>query len=337
VPFNIARLPDALLRGVGYGLLAALFTVGCATAPPLTPTVAPTVTPPPSLNRPVTTTPRPVVAIPTISPTPTAIPPTPAAIAFTALPTTQRTAAPVLRAANLTRIGVSVEGREIVAQRYGSGGRVVLLVGGIHGGWEANTVTLMNDLAAHYAANPADILPSLAVEIIPVMNPDGLPRGRVPAGRFNARSVDLNRNWACGWSSQAYWRTQTVDAGSAPFSEPETQAVAAYIEALRPAVVLFYHSAADGIFAGDCAYRPTGNISDVMSAVYGQAAGYSYGAAFSAYPVTGTAASWVDGLGIPSADVELSSTTSPQTAQNLRGVQAVQCWLVGYAAAGCAG
>ncbi len=226
-------------------------------------------------------------------------------------------------------MGQSAGGRAIAAHRLGSGDHVLLLVGGVHGGWESNTVTLMNELIDHYGANPGDILPSVQLVIVPALNPDGVAAGTSLEGRFNGNGIDLNRNWACNWQADAVWREGAVDPGTAPMSEPETQALAAFIQSARPSAALFYHSAADGVFAGDCAQRPEDEWrSGKLAAVYGEAAGYSYGAAFSAYPVTGTAPSWVDGLGIPSADVELSSSTDSQFARNLRGVRAAQCWLV---------
>lgn len=221
-------------------------------------------------------------------------------------------------------VGYSVEGRAIIARQLGSGERVLLLVGGIHGGWEGNTVTLINELISHFEANPADILPGLSLVLIPAANPDGLIRGREEDGRFNANGVDLNRNWGCKWSENARWRDQAVDPGEHPFSEPETQALAALVRRLRPATALFYHSAAGGVFAGSC---EGDHGSMLMSQILGQAAGYTYGQAFTAYPVTGTAASWVDGQGIPSADVELQSWTESEFERNLRGIMAVQCWL----------
>jgi hypothetical protein len=66
-----------------------------------------------------------------------------------------------------------------------------------------------------------------------------------------------------------------------------------------------------------------------MSAVLGEATGYHYGAAFSAYPVSGTASNWADGLGIASADVELVTWTDSEFERNLRGVMALQRWLTG--------
>src|SRR5690606_17003771 len=113
-----------------------------------------------------------------------------------------------------------VDGRAIIARQFGHGPRTLMLAGGIHGGWEGNTVTLVNELIAHFEANPQDVLPGVSLLLIPAANPDGLVRGRTEAGRFNAHTVDLNRNWGCGWSAEAQWRDQRVNPGPEPFSEP---------------------------------------------------------------------------------------------------------------------
>jgi hypothetical protein len=225
-------------------------------------------------------------------------------------------------------IGYSVEGRAIIARRFGEGSRVLLLVGGMHGGWEANTVALMNELIAYFESHPEDILPGMSLVLIPAANPDGLLRGRTAEGRFNANGVDLNRNWSCGWSSVAVWRNQRVNPGVTAFSEPETLALAEYIRGLRPAAAFFYHSAANGVYAGDCDSEIIPSDSQALSAVLGEATGYDNGQPFTAYPVTGTAATWVDGQGIPSADVELQTWTDTEFERNLRGILAVQRWVL---------
>ena len=79
-----------------------------------------------------------------------------------------------------TLVGRSVEGRGILSRTFGRGTHPLLLVGGIHGGWEVNTVVLMNELITYFADHPDAIAPGLAVEIIPAANPDGLPRGPQP-------------------------------------------------------------------------------------------------------------------------------------------------------------
>lgn len=300
------------------------FVTGDSAAPPASATPRP-------LLLPATLPPRPVAALPPARITPAAVPGAVSAPPVTPTPlvdprpftaTAQAAALP----AGWFEVGRSVEGRPITARRFGAGPRVLLLVGGIHGGWEANTVTLVEELIAHFEANPADVLPGLALVLLPAANPDGLARGRTAEGRFNANGVDLNRNWGCNWSAQAVWRNQEVSAGPRPFSEPETQALAALVRQLQPAAALFYHSAASGVFAGRC---DGDHGSALLAQVLGEAAGYSYGQPFSAYRVTGTAPSWVDGQGIPAADVELQSGDDSEFARNLAGVMAVQRWLAG--------
>ncbi len=266
---------------------------------------------------------RSIMARETATPIPVAIAAAPALPTPILGPTAALPATPTLDPDTLL-VGYSVQGRPITARRLGDGPRVLLLVGGMHGGWEENTVSLIHELIAHFEAQPADILPGMSLMFVPAANPDGLVHGMTETGRFNANGVDLNRNWGCEWSADAQWRNQSVFAGNEPFSEPETRALSAFIQNLRPVTVLFYHSAAGGVFAGECAGD---HGSALMSQILGQATGYSYGQAFSAYRVTGTAASWVDGLGIPSADVELLTQTGSDFARNLAGIMALQRWL----------
>ena len=250
---------------------------------------------------------------------------------------TQAAVPPLSLPAGSELVGRSVSGRGILARRISSGvpaqgERVLLLVGGMHGGWEANTVTLINELIVYFSENSTDILAGIALVFVPVVNPDGLPYGRVPEGRFNANGVDLNRNWGCGWQDEAYWRDMAVNPGAFAFSEPETSAVADYIQTLRPQVALFYHSAAGGVYAGSCEQSIYGArgaaASEAMSAIYGAAARYRYGEEFDAYPVTGTAASWASGLNIAAADVELQTWTQSEFDRNLDGIRAVMAWML---------
>jgi protein MpaA len=203
---------------------------------------------------------------------------------------------------------------------------MLMLVGGIHTGYEANAVDLLNELIAHFERTLQDVLPGMTLVLVPVANPDGLERGRGASGRFNAHDVDLNRNWDCEWSPDAVWQDRQVDPGTEPFSEPETIALAALIYDLRPDAVLFYHANANGVFAGEC---EGGGVSDRLAEVVGEGAGYPFGAAFTSYEVTGTEASWVDSLGIPAADVELSTTKNTEFTRNLNGILEVQRWLIG--------
>jgi hypothetical protein len=171
------------------------------------------------------------------------------------------------------------------------------------------------------------VLPGITLVLVPSANPDGLERGRVAEGRFNDNGVDLNRNWGCEWSAEAYWQANKVSPGNQPSSEPETRALATLVGEIRPVAAVFYHSAASGVYMGDC--RPGGGVSGPLAAVLGEAAGYPYGQPFTAYKVSGTAPNWLDGQGIPAVDLELTNTRDSEFERNLRGVMAVQRWLMG--------
>ncbi|MBC7870822.1 MAG: hypothetical protein H7Y09_08275, partial [Chitinophagaceae bacterium] len=93
--------------------------------------------------------------------------------------------------------GASVQGRDLVSRSIGDGNTILMLVGGIHGGWESNTTELISELILYFQNTPNDVLPGMRLVLIPSLNPDGLTLGRTIEGRFNANGVDLNRNWGC--------------------------------------------------------------------------------------------------------------------------------------------
>jgi Zinc carboxypeptidase len=275
------------------------------------PTLTQTTTPTPLPTATITNTPGILISI-SLTPSDTPIPQPPTATA-TPLP-------------SAFIFGQSALGSDLTAYRYGTGQHLMMLVGGIHAGYEANTVDLLHELRAHYASHPQDIAPAVTLLLIPALNPDGLARGRSLNGRFNGNGVDLNRNWACGWSATAVFDDLAVNPGAQPFSEPETTALGSLIQRLTPAAVLFYHAAANGVFSGGCAAGK--NVSSELAALYGTAAGYPFGADFAEYTVTGSAPAWVDSLGIPAADIELATADGVEFNRNFQAIQAVQQWLI---------
>ncbi|MFN2312197.1 MAG: M14 family metallopeptidase [Spirochaetia bacterium] len=164
---------------------------------------------------------------------------------------------PAIAAGQEQIIGRSVEGRPIRAHVIGDGPVDVIIVGGIHGGYEANSIAIARRFLAHYGDDPQRLPERFTLHVIDNMNPDGLYHvtGGTPleefdfravdarSGRFNANGVDLNRNWDGDWRPQSTWRNTIVDAGSEPFSEPETQAVRDYFQEVEPAASVFYQSA----------------------------------------------------------------------------------------------
>lgn len=257
---------------------------------------------------------------PTLPPTPQPAPPTP-------------TVRPLV---NVRPLGRSSLGYPLTAYQVGQGSEAVVLVGGLHGGYEWNTILLAYQMLDYFAAHAAEIPPALSLYIIPTANPDGQAlvtgaTGRfTPAdvvedsfpGRFNGRGVDLNRNWACDWAEEARWRDQRVWGGPAPFSESESQALRDFILAVRPRLTLFWHSAADGVYLARCDGVEAADTRRLAS-LYAAASGYALQEPFAAYPITGDASDYLSGLGLPSFSVELSTHAALDWESNLAGVQAL--------------
>jgi hypothetical protein len=221
-------------------------------------------------------------------------------------------------------LGDSVEGQALWAWQFGHGDQRLVLVGGIHGGYEANSTLLAEMLVDHYRDNPEDMIPGVQLTIIPAANPDGLTRGSDLEARFNANGVDLNRNWGCAWEPTAFLRDIEVSPGPRPFSEPETQALRAFFLAHKPAAVVFFHSAIGAIYMGSCGNHQK---ADWMGDLLEEATGYPYRASFDYYEVSGDATDWLAERDIPAATVELYTRDSPEFERNLQGVQALQCAL----------
>ncbi|MFN8468602.1 MAG: M14 family metallopeptidase [Caldilineaceae bacterium] len=239
-------------------------------------------------------------------------------------------------------IGQSVGGLPIEVYRFGHGPARLVLIGGIHGGYEWNTILLAYAVVDHYRTHAAEIPALITLDVVPVANPDGqlLAIGKTgrftpadataaPAdtidGRFNGNGVDLNRNWDCHWAPTAYWRSRQVSGGATPFSEAETAAMRRFLLAPLPDGVIFWHSAAGGVFAGGCDTRFAG--ADLLAAAFARGSGYPFRTSFDSYRVTGDAADWLSLQGIPAIAVELYNHEEIDLAQNLGGVEAVLAYL----------
>ena len=236
-------------------------------------------------------------------------------------------------------IGSSVEGRTIEAFTYGTGDTHLLLVGGIHGGYEWNSALLAYEFMDYLVADPTVVPEELTVTIIPDLNPDGTflvtgvegrfafedipdPSIRVAEGRFNANEVDLNRNFDCKWEPESTWRGNVVSAGTEAFSEPEAAALRGWVAANNPAAAVFWHSQANNVYASECEEGVLPVTLDIMSA-YAQAADYGEVPVFDAYPVTGDAEGWLASLGIPAITVELETHNDIEWERNLAGTTAL--------------
>ncbi len=127
-------------------------------------------------------------------------------------------------------IGRSVEGRPITVIRRGSpNGTRVLAIGAIHGNEAAGTA-IIDRLATDPVPDGVELW------LVRSMNPDGQAIGN----RQNAHDVDLNRNFPENWDVLGVpgdWQY----GGPSPASEPETQAIVALGDSVRPDLILWYH------------------------------------------------------------------------------------------------
>lgn len=240
----------------------------------------------------------------------------------------------VIPAYRLSTIGYSAAGRPINLYSFGSGQTEVVFVGGIHGGYEWNSILLAYQALDYFNANPHFVPATMTIHLIPNANPDGLFQvtGKEGwfsaadvaadsfAGRFNGRHVDLNRNWGCNWSAEAYWRDVRINAGTEPFSEPETQALRDFFLQTNIKAVIFWHSAAGLVIPGRCSSEHADSIA--LANAYSQAAGYT-ASYFTAYQVNGDASDWLVEQGIASIAVELDTHELIEWEKNSAGIFAV--------------
>ena len=131
------------------------------------------------------------------------------------------------------------------------------------------------------------------------------------------------------------WRADAYDSnarfgvglgGSEPFSEQETRALADWVLAVRPALVVNYHS------AGGFMFGPRDGAPGDLAATYAQESGYNWpgGAGAGAgqrsplgYSASGSMNVWLRENGIPAILVELSTPFYPEVDRNLAALKAV--------------
>jgi hypothetical protein len=139
-------------------------------------------------------------------------------------------------------IGVNSAGQNIdVYVRDGCSGqakiRTIVIGASIHGSENAGQV-----VAQELLFNK-NLPPDVRVIVIPEINKAGVT-GKSPAPRFNARGVNLNRNFDYRWNLAT---PSSIDntgnyKGTGPASEPETQAIQNFLTNLgRSNLVISYH------------------------------------------------------------------------------------------------
>ena len=196
-------------------------------------------------------------------------------------------------------LGRSVEGRPIVAERFGTpGGRRVLVIGAIHGDEAAGTA-IVDDLRSQPVPDGVELW------LVDSMNPDG----QAAQVRQNANGVDLNRNFPDSWGPIGV-PGDSQYAGTGPASEPETQAIVNLVDQLRPDIAIWYHQ---DLFVISPAQGREGRIRQRYAELTNWPMGGISGGTY-----TGIAATWArheladqDGVAFI---VELGPTLSPEEA-----------------------
>jgi len=225
--------------------------------------------------------------------------------------------------------GTSFGGRELTYYKLGNGSLSYAIIGGIHGGYEYNTVELVNKIASHLEQSPSLLPEEITLYIIPNANPDGHSVGfggsnssDFPANRLNGNNVDLNRNWNYNHDPTACWDSACsiqVSGGEIPFPEPETSALRSLINNKNVKSAIFYHSAMGTIF-----YGVDGSTSRSLATDVSSTTGYSVKSPLSY--VTGDAVDWMSKKGLAGIEIELTNHSGIDWNQNLKGLKTFLNW-----------
>ena len=283
-----------------------------------TPTITETSTPTLTLTATNTLTPAPT-GTPTITPFPTET--------FTPSMTPTATLTPIPFSEGPITIGYSVQKRPMEVYRFGTGQTERLIVAGMHGGSEFNTIQLADLLITYLKDHPEIVPTNMSLYILRDLNPDGEAHSHDYNGRANAHNVDLNRNWDANWQKDwprdNCWTYTMVTGGTGPMSEPETKALAAFIQSHHFDALINYHSAALGIFAGGL---PPDDYSIRLAKEVAAVSTYPYPPVNIGCMYTGGFTDWADEKGIAALDVELTDHTHTDYDMNLKVLETFLNW-----------
>ena len=211
--------------------------------------------------------------------------------------------------ATLVQVGVSVQGRPLYALKMGTGPAWRIL--GAHHGDELSSSEVGLAVAEALLGEHEALLERRSFWVMPAVNPDGMVAG----SRYNANEVDLNRNYGFQWETG-------FTHGSAPFSEPETQAVRT-LSLYTPFVAgLSLHSGAENIgYPWNYTYEdsPDHGRLHALGQIYVEACdvdGFYVTNGADWYPTWGDTNDWSFGRqGTWDYTLELSEVKSPPSAE----------------------
>ena len=215
-------------------------------------------------------------------------------------------------------IGASVNGLPLEVYRFGTGEHGRMIVAGIHGGDEWNTITLANQLIVYINQNPQVVPADVTLYILRNLNPDGEIRSHDKYGRLNSHGVDLNRNfpdnWQKDWERAGCWNYLPTSSGSEAGSEPETQALMIFLGSHSIDALISYHSAALGVFPGG---EPWDEASVKVAEAIASVSSYPFPPLDTGCVYTGTLADYAVSTGIAAVDLELTNHIETDFDMNL--------------------
>jgi carboxypeptidase T len=199
-------------------------------------------------------------------------------------------------------IGKTLEGRDIFAIKISDNAKMdetepTVLVNAMHHAREVMTPEVTTDmidyLTSNYGIKPevTKWVNSTQIWVIPMFNLDGNNKmwNENSMWRKNTRNghgVDLNRNYPAGWNS-CNGSSANVNAqdyrGTAPASEPETQAMMNFVASIKPVFNISYHSYSEiVIYPFGCRPNrtPTGQAVETVGAEIGKKLNYKPGTAW---------------------------------------------------------
>lgn len=131
-------------------------------------------------------------------------------------------------------IGYSVEHSPINLHSFGKGRKKVLLIGGIHGELEKQSVEIVQGVIDELKNNETEL--NYQLDIIPCLNPDGL---FLTGQQVNANGIDLNRNYPS--ANQHLADTEGKNKGGEPMSEPETKCLDKLVAQYKYDLIITVH------------------------------------------------------------------------------------------------
>jgi len=131
-------------------------------------------------------------------------------------------------------IGYSVEHSPINLHSFGKGRKKVLLIGGIHGELEKQSVEIVQGVIDEFNELQTEL--NYQLDIIPCLNPDGL---FLTGQQVNANGIDLNRNYPS--ANQHLADQEGKNKGGEALSEPETKCLYNLVNQYKYDLIISLH------------------------------------------------------------------------------------------------